>query len=118
MEVVSGIGGLFFRAHDPRRPGRCYQEHLGFPAVAAGDEAWQQDGEPTVFAAFEESTGRFGWAENRWMVNFHLRDLAAMTAQLRAAGITVEANPQTYPMPASRGSTIRRVHPFELWDVR
>jgi hypothetical protein len=32
MEVVSGIGGLFSRARDPRRLGRCCQEHLGFPA--------------------------------------------------------------------------------------
>jgi len=31
MEVVTGTGGLLFRAHDPRRLARWYQEHLGFP---------------------------------------------------------------------------------------
>jgi hypothetical protein len=29
MEKVTGIGGLFFRAHDPTALGRWYQQHLG-----------------------------------------------------------------------------------------
>ena len=109
MEVLSGIGGLFSRARDPRRLGRCYQEHPGFPAVTAGAEAppWEPDGGPTVFAAFEETTACFGRAENRWMVNVRLRDLAAMTAQLRAAGITLEVDPQTCP----NGCFARRYDP-------
>jgi len=29
MKKVTGIGGLFFRAHDPTALGRWYQQHLG-----------------------------------------------------------------------------------------
>src|SRR5262245_42368169 len=29
MEKVAGIGGLFFRAHDPKALGNRYQQHLG-----------------------------------------------------------------------------------------
>ena len=29
MEKVAGIGGLFFRAHDPKALGAWYQQHLG-----------------------------------------------------------------------------------------
>src|SRR5579862_4946045 len=29
MEKVAGIGGLFFRAHDPKALGSWYQQHLG-----------------------------------------------------------------------------------------
>jgi hypothetical protein len=29
MEKVTGIGGLFFRAHDPKALGHWYQQHLG-----------------------------------------------------------------------------------------
>src|SRR5215831_2174021 len=29
MEKVAGIGGLFFRAHDPKALGNWYQQHLG-----------------------------------------------------------------------------------------
>jgi hypothetical protein len=31
MEVITGIGGLFFRARAPRRLARWYQAHFGFP---------------------------------------------------------------------------------------
>lgn len=49
MEVVAGIGGLFFRAQDPQALARGYQQHFGFatfrtrqrgPAVAAGGRAY------------------------------------------------------------------------------
>lgn len=29
MEKVAGIGGLFFRAHDPNALANWYQQHLG-----------------------------------------------------------------------------------------
>ena len=29
MEKVAGIGGFFFRAHDPKALGQWYQQHLG-----------------------------------------------------------------------------------------
>jgi len=29
VEKVTGIGGLFFRAHDPKALGSWYQQHLG-----------------------------------------------------------------------------------------
>jgi hypothetical protein len=31
MERVMGIGGFFFRAHDPTALGHWYQQHLGIP---------------------------------------------------------------------------------------
>jgi hypothetical protein len=36
-------------------------------------------------------------ATKTWMINFRVRSLDAMVAQLRAAGITVEIDPQEYP---------------------
>jgi glyoxylase I family protein len=32
-----------------------------------------------------------------WMINFRVRDLSAMTTQLRAAGIAIDVDPQPYP---------------------
>lgn len=43
----------------------------------------------TVFARFPESTEKFGVGK-QWMLNFRVRDLDAMLAQLRAAGVAVE----------------------------
>src|SRR5258706_12799026 len=99
MEVVLGIGGLFFRARNPQSLAAWYREHLGIAVVPANydDPVWQQQAGPTAFAPFEESTSYFGPGEKQWMVNFRVRSLEAMVAQLRAAGIAVEIDPQHYP---------------------
>jgi len=80
MEKVTGIGGLFFRARDPR------------------------------------DTDYFGRAEQAWMVNFRVRDLAAIVAQLGAAGIEVTVDREQYP-----NGRFARVHDpegnaLELWE--
>jgi glyoxylase I family protein len=92
MEKVTGIGGLFFRARDPEALGRWYLEHLGVSLVPGNyDELpWCQEAGPTVFAPFPEATEYFGNPKQSWMVNFRVRNLDAMAAQLRAAGIEVK----------------------------
>ena len=99
MEKVTGIGGLFFRAHDPTALGRWYQQHLGVSLTPSSYEEshWQQEAGPTVFAPFEETSDYFGDAHKVWMVNFRVRDFGRMAAQLLAAGIAVEIDPQSYP---------------------
>jgi catechol 2,3-dioxygenase-like lactoylglutathione lyase family enzyme len=51
---------------------------------------WRQEEGPTVFAPFSVDTDYFGRPEQAFMVNFRVRDLGAMLAQLRAAGAEVE----------------------------
>jgi predicted enzyme related to lactoylglutathione lyase len=43
-----------------------------------------------VFAPFEAETEYFGRPDQQWMINFRVRDLDAMLAQLRTAGVAVE----------------------------
>jgi len=89
MEKVTGIGGLFFRAREPAALSRWYQEHLGVIQTPTGYEEspWLQEAGPTAFAPFPEGTAYFGHPKQAWMLNFRVRNLDAMTAQLRAAGI-------------------------------
>ena len=50
---------------------------------------WRQGAGPTVFATFESKTGYFGSRAQQTMLNFRVRDLDAMVAQLRAKGADV-----------------------------
>ena len=52
MERTTGIGGFFFRAEDPARLSRWYEEHLGVRPVgeAYEDGSWWQEAGPTVFS--------------------------------------------------------------------
>ena len=118
MEKVTGIGGLFFRAQDPAALGRWYQEHLGVSLTPSNDEdlPWWQEAGPTAFSPFAETSEYFGNFKQVWMVNFRVRDLDAMAAQLRGAGIGIDVDPQHYP-----NGRFARLHdpegnPIELWQ--
>ena len=50
-----------------------------------------------MFAPFPQDSEMIGPPEHTWMINFRVDDLDAMVDQLRAAGETVEVDPQTYP---------------------
>ena len=117
-ERVSGIGGLFFRSHDPKALAEWYQRHLGIdPTPTDYDQpVWRQSAGPTVFAPFPADTKYFGSPQQAWMVNFRVRSLDAMAAQLRDAGIAVDVNSEAYP-----NGRFARLHdpdgnPIELWE--
>ena len=118
MEVVLGIGGLFFRARDPQRLARWYRDHLGVAMVPANydDPVWRQQAGPTAFAPFEESTTYFGSGGRQWMVNFRVRSLEAMVAQLHAAGVAVQIDPQLYPNGRFARLEDPEGNPIELWE--
>jgi predicted enzyme related to lactoylglutathione lyase len=118
MEKVAGIGGLFFKAHDPKALGNWYQEHLGISLTptSEGGKPWEQEAGPTAFTPFPETTKYFGDPQKGWMVNFRVHDMGKMVAQLRAAGIEVK-DPESYPGVGS----FTRLHdpegnPIELWQ--
>jgi predicted enzyme related to lactoylglutathione lyase len=92
MERVSGIGGYFMRAADPAALGAWYRDCLGLDADENG--LWRQEPGPTVFAAFESGTDYFGSRAQQAMLNFRVRDLDAMIAQLRAKGADVAEETQ------------------------
>jgi catechol 2,3-dioxygenase-like lactoylglutathione lyase family enzyme len=116
-EKVAGIGGLFFRAHDPKALGNWYREHLGIglTPTSGGESVWEQEAGKTVFAPFPETTKYFGDPQKVWMVNFRVHDLDKMVAQLRTAGIEVEVYP---PDPNGRFARLHdpEGNPIELWQ--
>lgn len=120
MQQVTGIGGIFFRAGDPAALGRWYQENLGIALVPSdyGQKPWFQEAGPTVFAPFPKDTDYFGNKDQAWMINFRVKDLDAMVTQLRASGIAVTVDPETYP-----NGRFARLHdpegnPIELWEPK
>src|SRR5262249_32834773 len=57
-ERVTGIGGIFFRAHDPKALGQWYQDHLGIVVIpqSKDDPVWTQEAGPTAFSPFPEKS--------------------------------------------------------------
>jgi catechol 2,3-dioxygenase-like lactoylglutathione lyase family enzyme len=108
MEKVTGIGGFFFRARDPKALAEWYRTHLGVDLVPENydDPPWQQQAGPTAF----------GDPGKQWMINFRVANLDAIVAQLRAASIAVEINPEQYPNGRFARLQDPEGNPIELWE--
>lgn len=117
MEKVQGIGGVFFRARDPRALADWYETHLGVPKAPTDMETppWISKEGVTVFAPFGEDTDYFS-VEKRYMLNFRVANMDAMLAQLRAAGIAI-FNEQTME-GVGRFAHLHdpEGNPVELWE--
>lgn len=123
-ERVTGIGGVFFKAKDPKALTRWYREHLGVNARGVEPAfAWLERENPTqvattTWAIFPETTKYFSPGSATFMLNYRVRNLDRMVAQLRAHGIAVE--PRITQDAAGRFAWV--VDPegnrIELWEPK
>jgi catechol 2,3-dioxygenase-like lactoylglutathione lyase family enzyme len=117
MEKVLGIGGFFFRGKDQGALRAWYATHLGIAPTPTDYEmpCWRTNGGATVFEPFAQDTTYFGSPAQHWMVNFRVRDLDAMIAQLTHAGIDVTRGEDA---PNGRFARLHdpEGNPIELWE--
>lgn len=120
MEKVTGIGGVFFRASNPEKLSARYKNHLGVnPVPSSYDQLpWIQEKGPTVFAPFERDTDYFGKESQNWMINFRVRDLEKIVAQLRKAGVEVSMDKQELAIDKFDRLHDPEGNPIELWEPR
>ena len=125
MARVTGIGGIFLRARDPKTLSAWYAKHLGIQLADYGGATflWTDEVPPTTgmttWSIFPEDTPYFGKGNEKGpqqaMVNYRVRDLDAMLAQLRAAGVATDG-----PLEHENGRFGWGVDPegnrFELWE--
>jgi len=112
---VTGIGGLFFRARDPKALGAWYAEHLGVGIGQWG--MWDQQAGTTVFSPFAADSDYFP-ADRQYMLNLRVDGLDALLGSLRASGIEVVVNPEWDSPEAGRFARIHdpEGNPVELWE--
>jgi glyoxylase I family protein len=119
-EKVTGIGGFFFRAKDPKGLGQWYLQNLGIALTPTKEDSpvWKQEAGVTIFSPFPETTKYFGSPEKMWMLNFRVKDLDKMVAQLRASGSEVKVDPETYPNGRFAHLHDPEGNPLELWEPK
>src|SRR6202790_3154666 len=121
MERILGIGGVFFKARDPQALAAWYREHLGVPVEAGqtfGPFKSGAAGEQTGLSTFPVDTKYFGPGGAALMVNYRVKDLDAMLAQLRAAAVQVEDRVEDYDYGRFGWATDPEGNRFELWQPR
>jgi predicted enzyme related to lactoylglutathione lyase len=96
MARVTGIGGIFLRARDPKALGAWYAQHLGIQITDWGGAnfLWSDEVPPTTgstaWSLFPAETKHFGPGPQTAMVNYRVDDLDGLLAQLAAAGVPID----------------------------
>ena len=95
MARVTGIGGVFFKARDPKALATWYAEHLGLAletwggAILKWPDDTAEDRGLTVWNLAEQSSDWFAPSSSSFMINYRVDDLEALARDLEAAGIAL-----------------------------
>jgi len=119
MERVLGVGGIFFKAKDPATLKAWYRDHLGLPTDEQGETTFSTQGDPgpcLVWSPFPADTTYFEPSKAPFMINFRVKDLRAMLAQLRAAGAAVDDKVQEEPFGKFGWVMDPEGNRIELWE--
>jgi predicted enzyme related to lactoylglutathione lyase len=122
---VTGLGGVFFKARDPEVLRAWYREHLGIQPAADGSVMfqWREMDDAarvgaTVWGPFDDDTTYFEPSDRPYMFNFRVRDLDALLARLRDAGVAVDDRVDDYPYGRFGWCMDPEGNRLELWEPR
>ena len=122
-EQVTGIGGVFFKAKDPKSMLAWYRANLGFPARGSyADFKWREKDQPdqlghTAWRIFPTNTTYFGQATGPLMINYRVANLDRMLDQLRKNGTTAE-KVENYDYGRFAWITDPEGNRIELWEPK
>ena len=90
---ITGVGGVFFKAKDPKALAAWYRDVLGLPLEAWGGAALRYDAPKhppmLVWNAFPASTNYFAPSKSEFMLNYAVDDMDAFLARLAAKGVAI-----------------------------
>jgi catechol 2,3-dioxygenase-like lactoylglutathione lyase family enzyme len=88
---ITGIGGVFIKARDPKALAAWYRDVLGLPLQPWGGAALRYDaaGHPpaAAWSAFAASSSYFAPSTSPFMIDYAVDDLDAIVARLHAKGV-------------------------------
>ncbi len=119
---VTGIGGIFFKAKDPKALKAWYSKNLGIKMSPYGSTfEWHQGMDSTkkgftAWAAFKETTTYFAPSDKQFMINYRVEGLDQLLAQMKTSGIV----PVDTVQKVSYGKFVHLMDPegnkIELWE--
>lgn len=98
MARIVGLGGVFYKASDPKARTEWYEKHLGLrpgDGYNGVEMRWRRPDKPdhqemSLISFFDPDTTYLGEAGQPFMVNFVVEDIEGMVEKLRGEGLEVE----------------------------
>lgn len=119
-ERVTGLGGFFFKAADPVGLRDWYRQHLGLNTDDYGCTFWWKDEKgadcSTQWSTFKDDTTYFAPSEKAFMQNFRVANLELLLEQLKAEGVTVVGEMESYDYGKFGWILDLEGNKIELWE--
>lgn len=117
MQRVLGIGGIFFKARDPKALASWYRDRLGIDIEPWGGAVFRWTGAgSTVWSPFPADTAYFGPGPQAFMVNFRVADLRSLLDRLREEGCVVDDRVEEIEQGLFGWVTDPEGNRIELWQ--
>lgn len=120
---VTGIGGLFFKAENPSKLKAWYEKHLG---ITPSDDGyiifqWRDPVDRgqlayTAWGPFKAETTYFDPSDKPFMFNYRVADLDALLKKLKADGVELVGEPETYVYGKFGWCMDPEGNKIELWE--
>ena len=121
MARITGVGGIFFKAADPKALAAWYRDVMGIGVEDWGGALFSPDkqGPPhLVWSPFRQDTDYFAPSAREFMINFCVDDLDGMIAALKGKGVEIIGRDDSDP----NGSFAWLLDPagtkIELWQTK
>jgi catechol 2,3-dioxygenase-like lactoylglutathione lyase family enzyme len=123
MRRVTGIGGLFFKAKDPKAMYDWYRKHLGIEGEPDQGAMfhWRDAADPdktglTVWSIFPQTTKYFDPSPAPFMMNFRVDNLTELLKLLREEGVAIDPKVEEHEYGKFAWITDPEGNRIELWE--
>jgi predicted enzyme related to lactoylglutathione lyase len=123
VKRVTGLGGVFFKTKDPDALKEWYRLHLGLnldPQYGTSFE-WRERDDPerkgfTAWSPFAADTTYFEPSKKDFMVNYRVADLKGLLKVLKAEGVEIVGEMQTFDYGKFAHILDLEGNKVELWE--
>ncbi len=120
MKRVIGLGGIFFKAKDPKALYEWYRTHLGIESSPEAGAMWEgTDPENPVFnilSIFPADTQYLGSGPSNFMINLRVDNLTELVQALREEGVQVDDKVEDHEYGKFGWITDPEGNRIELWE--
>jgi predicted enzyme related to lactoylglutathione lyase len=118
MAKVTGLGGAFLRANDPKALSAWYEKYLGIENSGGNFSFKAETQKAQIAVAFFPRASTYFPVAQPAMLNFQVDDLDAVLDRVMSSGVTVDPKRDDYSYGRFGWFTDPEGNRVELWQPR